>query len=88
MVIMFLLCLSMSVLMSEALKHENNKIKRKFAFISVNTINIFISCNENIQIFIRASHSENTDVPFMKIFMVFTPTEQISSISPICCLLN
>ena len=29
---MFLFCLSMSVMTSEALKHVNNKIKRKFAF--------------------------------------------------------
>ena len=47
-----------SIMMSDALKYENNKIKRKFAFISVNTINIFIPCNENTQICTRA----NTDV--------------------------
>ena len=34
----------------------NNKIKIKFT-LSVNTIKIFISCNENIRIFTRASHS-------------------------------
>ena len=32
----------------------NNKIKRKIYSFSVNTIKIFISCNENIQIFTRA----------------------------------
>ena len=35
----------------------NNKIKRKNYPFSVNTIKIFISCNENIQMFTRASHS-------------------------------
>ena len=35
----------------------NNKIKRKFTLFSVYTIKIFISCNENIQILTRASHS-------------------------------
>ena len=38
---------------SEALKHENNKIKRKFGKYH----NTFISYNENIQIFTR----EHTD---------------------------
>ena len=32
----------------------NIKIKRKFTLFSVNTIKIFILCNENIQIFTRA----------------------------------
>ena len=36
---------------------KKNKIKRKFTLFSVNTIKIFISCNENIQIFTLASHS-------------------------------
>ena len=35
-------------MMSEALKHENNEIKRKFAFFFINTINI---C-ENTDVFI------------------------------------
>ena len=35
-------------------KKEN---KKKIYSFSVNTIKIFISCNENIQIFTRASHS-------------------------------
>ena len=34
----------------------NKKIKRKFTLFSVNTIKNFISGNENIQIFTRASH--------------------------------
>ena len=37
-------------------------IKRKFTSFLVNTIKIFISCNENIQIFTRALHSWNTNV--------------------------
>ena len=35
----------------------NNKIKKKIYSFSVNSIKNFISCNENIQIFTRASHS-------------------------------
>ena len=35
----------------------NNKIKKKIYSFSVNTINILISCNENIQIFTHSSHS-------------------------------
>ena len=35
----------------------NNKKKKKIYSFSVNTIKIFISCNENIQIFTRALHS-------------------------------
>ena len=35
----------------------NNKIKRKVTFFLVNSIKICISCNENIHIFTRASHS-------------------------------
>ena len=34
----------------------NNKIKRKFTLSSEYHKKIFISCNENIQIFTRASH--------------------------------
>ena len=33
------------------------RVNNKTYFFSVNTITIFISCNENIQIFTRASHS-------------------------------
>ena len=35
----------------------NNKNKKKIYSFSMNTIKIFISCNENVQIFTRASHS-------------------------------
>ena len=54
---------------SEALKHENNKIKRKFGKYR----KYFISYNENIQIFTR----EYTDV-FITLdenIMVFTTRE-------------
>ena len=37
--------------------HVNNRIKKKIYSFSVNTIKIFISCNENIHIFTSASHS-------------------------------
>ena len=37
--------------------YVKNKIKKKIYSFSVNTIKLFISCNENIQIFTRASHS-------------------------------
>ena len=54
---MFLFSLATPVMMTEArLKHKNNIIKRKVAF-PVNTIPIFISCNENIHLFTGASHS-------------------------------
>ena len=37
--------------------YVKNKINKKIYSFSVNTIKLFISCNENIQIFTRASHS-------------------------------
>ena len=37
--------------------HVKKQIKKKIYSFSVNTIKIFISCNENIQIFTHASHS-------------------------------
>ena len=36
--------------------YVNNKIKRKFNLFLMNTTEIFVSCNENIKIFILALH--------------------------------
>ena len=63
--IIFLFCLAISVMMSEALKHENNikeKKKKKICPYSMNTITIFISCTENFQILLVLRTREKTDV--------------------------
>ena len=62
---------------SEALKHENKIKKENFLFF-VNTINTFISCNENIQIFHSCFGLVKTQMFLLhsvKIFMVFTSKE-------------